>query len=76
MLLVVERFIVTLISIYGKHPVSIDGGGTWYPKACQFLKLKHHIHLPYEKSTIIERTMQYKDRIECFDDQFSCKKEK
>jgi hypothetical protein len=30
-------------------------GGTWYPQACKFLKLKHHyIHLRYEKS-IVER---------------------
>ena len=33
---------------YGKNPVSTDGGdggsGTWYPKACRFLKLRHHTH--------------------------------
>src|SRR4051794_1185539 len=47
-----------------------------YPQACRFLKLKHHIHSPYEKS-IIERTMQYiKDRTESFDDYFPCKKKK
>jgi hypothetical protein len=28
-----------------KHPLSTDGGGTWYPQACKFLKIKHHIHL-------------------------------
>jgi hypothetical protein len=34
-------------------------GGTRYsPQACQFLKLKHHLYSPFEKS-IIERTMQY-----------------
>ena len=67
---VAERFLDSLIKIHGKHPVSTDGG-TWYPQACQFLKLKHHIHSSYEKS-IIERTIQYiKDRtIECFDDYF------
>jgi len=43
------------------NTVSTDGG-TWYPQACQFLKLNHHLHSPFEKS-IIERTMQYvKDR--------------
>ena len=38
--------------------------------ACKFLKLKYHIHLQYEKSIIIERTIiQYvKDRTESFDD--------
>ncbi len=45
-------------------PVSIDGG-TWYPQACQFLKLPHHVHSFVYKNekSIIERTMQYiKDR--------------
>jgi putative transposase len=58
---------------YGKHSVSTDGG-TWYPpKACGFLRLKHHLHSSYEKS-LIERTMQYiKDRTENFDDYFPCR---
>jgi len=48
-----------------------------YPQACKFLKLKHHhIHSSNEKS-LIERAIQYiKDRTECFDDYFSCRKEK
>ena len=49
-----ERFISSVIQIHGKHPVSTDGGGTWYPQACRFLNLKHHLHSSYEKS-IIER---------------------
>ena len=71
---VAERFLSGLIKIHGNHHVSIDGG-TWYPQACGFLKVDHHIHSPFEKS-IIERTMQYiKDRTECFDDYFPCRKE-
>ena len=70
---VAERFIAGLVKTHGKHAVSTDGG-TWYPQACRFLKLNHHIHSPFEKS-IIERTMQYiKDRTECFDDYFPCRK--
>jgi putative transposase len=69
---VAERCLSGLVKIHGKHPVSTDGG-TWYPMACRFLGLEHHIHSPFEKS-IIERTMQYiKDRTECFDDYFPCK---
>jgi putative transposase len=50
--------------------------GTWYPYACKFLKLRHHLHSSFEKS-IIERTIQYiKDRIENFDDYFLCRKKR
>ena len=60
---VAERFLLNIIRDYEKHPVSTDGG-TWYPMACQFLKLEHHLHSSYEKS-LIERTIQYiKDRTE------------
>ena len=69
---VTERFISDLIKTHGRHPVSTDGG-TWYPMACKFLKLKHHLHSSFEKS-LIERTMQYiKDRTESFDDYFPCR---
>jgi putative transposase len=68
-----ERFLYHLLEKHEEHPVSTDGG-TWYPQVCQFLKLRHYIHSPYEKS-IIERTMQYiKDRTESFDDDFPFKK--
>ena len=71
---VAERFISDLVKAHGRHPVSTDGG-TWYPMACRFLKLKHHINSHLEKS-LIERTMQYiKDRTESFDDYFPCRKE-
>ncbi|MGN6346608.1 MAG: hypothetical protein ACTHME_02780 [Candidatus Nitrosocosmicus sp.] len=75
-MLIAERFIVaSLIDKYGKHPVSSDSG-TWYPKACRFLKLDHHIHSFYEKN-IIEITIQYiKDRTEGFDDYFPYKRKK
>ena len=71
-MLIAERFISGLVRIHEKHPVSTDRG-TWYPQACRFLNLDHHIHSHYEKS-IIERKMQYiKDRAESFDDYFPCK---
>jgi putative transposase len=71
---VAERFISKLVESYGLHPVSTDGG-TWYPQACKFLKLNHHIHSSFEKS-MVERTMQYiKDRTESFDDYFPCRLE-
>jgi putative transposase len=72
---VAERFIEGLVKVHGKHPVSTDGG-TWYPQACRFLKIRHHIHSPFENS-VIERTMQHiKDRTECFDDYLPCSRKK
>ncbi len=74
---VAERFLSQVINKYGLHSVWSDGGGgTWYPQACHFLKLNHHIHSSFTKS-LIERTMQYiKDRTKGFDDYFPCKKNK
>ena len=72
---VAERFLSNLLKEYGKHPVSTDGG-TWYPQACRFLKINHHLHSTLEKS-VIERTIQYiKDRTEGFDDYFPCMKKR
>ncbi|MDN5868046.1 MAG: hypothetical protein L0H55_11715 [Candidatus Nitrosocosmicus sp.] len=71
---VAERFLSNIRRDYGKHPVSTDGG-TWYPQACRFLKLRHHLHSPFEKSRI-ERKIQYiKYRTESFGDYFPCRKE-
>ena len=73
---VAGRFLSGIVRECGTHPVSTDGG-TWYPMACRFLNLKHHILSLFGKvkKSVIERAMQYiKDRTECFDDYFSCKK--
>jgi putative transposase len=77
-MLLAERFISSLVGIHGQHPSSFH---RWRylvstAQACKFLRLPHHTHSPYEKSIIIERTMQYmiKDRTECFDDHFPCRK--
>ena len=47
-----------LIKIHGKNNISTDGD--MYPsQSCKFLKVDHHLLFSYEKSIIIERTMQY-----------------
>jgi putative transposase len=51
---VAERYLSGLIKVYGKHPVSTDGG-TLYPMASRFMGLKHHIHSSFEKSLIERR---------------------
>jgi putative transposase len=43
---VAERFILNLVKRYGKHPVSTDDGGTWYPQAFRFLRLHHLTSIP------------------------------
>jgi putative transposase len=73
-MLVAEQFIQSLIRRYGRHNISTDGG-TWYPQACRFLNVKHQNNSSIEKS-FIERTIQYiKDRTECFDDYFPCRRD-
>ena len=68
---IAEKFIRSLVSIYGKHTVYTDGG-TWYDEACNIIGLKHYLHSPLEKS-LIERVNQYlKDRVESFDDYYPC----
>ena len=52
-----ERFLSHVLDKYGKHQVS-SRWWCWYPQACKFLNLYHHLHSSFEKS-IIERTMQY-----------------
>jgi putative transposase len=44
-MLIAKRFLSRVVRYYGNHPVSTDGG-TWYPQACEFLKMDHHIHSP------------------------------
>ena len=72
-MLVAEKFIRSLVDKYGKHTVYTDGG-TWYPQACNVLRLKHYLHSYFEKS-LMERVNQYfKDRTEGFDDYYPCVK--
>ena len=40
---VAERFLSRLVSTHGKHSISTDGG-SWYPQACRFLKIRHRLH--------------------------------
>jgi putative transposase len=75
-MLIAERFLNSLISQYGKHTVLTDGVVRGILFKLVNLRLKHQIHLSNQKS-IIERTIQYiKDRTECFDDYFPCRREK
>jgi putative transposase len=50
--LLYQNVLSNIVNEYGEHPISTDGGGTWYPQACKFLKIGHHLHSTYEKSII------------------------
>jgi putative transposase len=73
-MLLAEQFISSLVGIHGhQHPVSTDGWRSLVSTSF-FLRFHHHIHSSNEKS-IIERMIKYiKDRTECFDDYFPCRK--
>jgi putative transposase len=72
-MLVAEAFLSLLIRMYGKHIVYSDVDGTWYPEVCVSLNLEHRLHSSYEKSIVVERTIEYlKDRTEGFDDYYPC----
>jgi putative transposase len=46
---VAERFLSSIVDEYGQHTVSTKDGGTWYPQACKFFKIDHHIHFLYTR---------------------------
>ena len=48
-LLLIKKFIQSLVHKYGKHDVYTDGG-TWYPESCNFLNLKHRLHSPIREN--------------------------
>lgn len=68
------QFFKQLRSRYGKKPLFTDGA-QWYNDACRWLRLKHRVY-GTELKKMMERFIQnIKDRTECFDDYFPCRKE-
>ena len=73
-LMVCYLFLKRVRARYGVRPVATDGG-TWYPEACRWLRLEHRVY-PTQEKNLIERFIQHvKDRTECFDDSFPCRRE-
>jgi len=73
-ILVAELFLARLKKRYGAKPVYTDGAN-WYPDACRSLGLSHEVYGD-ELRSLMERLIQtVKDRTECFDDYFPCRKE-
>jgi putative transposase len=72
-MLVCYRFFKQLKDRYGRKPIFTDGA-YWYNTACRWLRLSHQMY-GAELKNIMEQFIQYiKDRTECFDDHFPCRK--
>jgi hypothetical protein len=59
-MLVAEKSVISLVSMYGNHIVYIVGG-TWYDETWNIIGLKHYLQSPFEKS-LIERVNQNFER--------------
>ena len=69
-MLVVEKFIRSLVEKYGNIVCIQMVVLGIYSEACKVLKLKHYTHLPLENN-LIENLIQYfKDRTKSFDDYY------
>jgi putative transposase len=67
-------FLKELRGRYGRKPIWTDDA-VWYPEACRWLRLEHHVY-PVGWKNLIERMNQaLKDRLENFDDLFPCLRE-
>ncbi|MEW6603687.1 MAG: DDE-type integrase/transposase/recombinase [Thermoproteota archaeon] len=68
------RFFRQLQRRYGRKPIFTDGA-RWYNEACsRWLRLPHRVY-GTELKNLMERFIQnVKDRTECFDDHFPCRK--
>lgn len=72
-ILVCYQFFKQLRNSYGRKPIFTDGA-YWYNTACRWLRLSHRMY-GTEMKNIMERFIQHiKDRTECFDDHFPCRK--
>lgn len=67
------HFFRQLRNRYGRKPIYTDGA-RWYNDACKWLRLKHQIYDTRLKNLMERFVQQIKDRTECFDDHFPCRK--
>jgi putative transposase len=67
------RFFKHLRHRYGRKLVYTDGA-RWYNDACRWLRLRHIIYGTEMKNLMERFVQQIKDRTECFDDHFPCRR--
>lgn len=69
-----HTFLKELRTRYGLKPIWTDDA-SWYPEACRWLRLEHHVYGEEWKNLIERMNQSLKDRLENFDDYFPCLKE-
>ena len=67
------QFFKQLRTRFGRKPILTDGAH-WYNDACRWLRLEHHVYATELKNLMERFIQQIKDRTECFDDHFPCRK--
>ena len=67
-------FLSELRNRYGRKPIWTDDA-RWYPEACRYLRLEHHVYAVEWKNLIERMNQALKDRLENFDDLFPCFRE-
>jgi putative transposase len=67
------QFFRRLKNRYGRKPVFTDGA-RWYNDVCKWLRLNHQVYDSELKNLMERFVQQIKDRTECFDDHFPCRK--
>jgi putative transposase len=74
-ILVCYQFFRQLRNRYGSRKNIYTDGARWYDDACKWLRLKHHVYDTGLKNLMERFVQQIKDRTECFDDHFPCRKQ-
>jgi putative transposase len=67
-------FLKELRRRYGLKPIWTDDAA-WYPEACRWSRLEHHVYRQEWKNLIERMNQSLKDRLELFDDNFPCFRE-
>jgi putative transposase len=74
-IIVCYQFFKQLRKKFGRKPIYADGA-RWYSDACKWLRLKHIVYGTELKNLMERFIQQIKDRTECFDDHFPCRRRK
>jgi putative transposase len=68
------KFFKQLRNRYGTRKPIFTDGARWYNDPCRWLRLEHRVYGTEMKNLMERFIQQIKDRTECFDDHFPCRK--